>query len=188
MSDRVSGRAGVAPAGLPADCQEQSLVVSFFDFSRMAEWASSAQDSVVAGLLQEFYCLATGVVEQAGGRVVKFIGDAGLAVFPEESAEAGILALCSLSAQARQLALRHGFDAYLNTNVHFGRVLAGTFGPPGKGRYDVLGKTVNIAARLGRRGVTLSQQAFRCLSAEARMKFAKQLPPVTYRLNAGEGA
>jgi hypothetical protein len=62
-------------------------------------------------------------------------------------------------------------------------VLTGSFGPAGQQRFDVLGKTVNIAARLGRRGVTLSQQAYRCLSKEGRERFSKVTPPVSYRCN-----
>ncbi len=62
-------------------------------------------------------------------------------------------------------------------------MMEGTFGPPGMERYDVLGKSVNIAARLGRRGLNLSQQAFRCLGPEARARFDKVEPPTTYRFN-----
>lgn len=187
MSERDSGRAGALPDGLPADCEEQSLLVSFFDFSRMAEWASTEQDAAVAAFMQQFYCLAADTLESAGGTVVKFIGDAGLAVFPKDNAERGIFALCELSRSGRELAARHGFETYLNVNVHFGPVLTGTFGPEGRGRYDVIGKTVNIAARLGRRGVTLSQQAFRCLSPEGRKRFDKQVPPISYRYNTRKG-
>ena len=84
-------------------------------------------------------------------------------------------------AAARAKALSDGLDAYLNVNVHVGPVLTGRFGPNGDERFDVIGKTVNIAARLGRRGVTLSAQAFRCLSAEARKRFEKLMQPITYR-------
>jgi class 3 adenylate cyclase len=62
-------------------------------------------------------------------------------------------------------------------------MLEGSFGPRGRERYDVLGKTVNIAARLGRRGLTLSQQAFRCLGPEVRERFSKIDQPTNYRLN-----
>jgi class 3 adenylate cyclase len=72
-------------------------------------------------------------------------------------------------------------DIYLNVNIHVGPVIAGEFGPEGDRRFDVIGKSVNIAARLGRRGVTLSPQAFRTLSPEARKKFSKVKPPITYR-------
>jgi class 3 adenylate cyclase len=170
------------PVELPADCRSETLGVAFFDLSRLAEWASSEEDAQVAGFLQAFYGLAAGRLEPAGGRVVKFMGDAGLVVFPTERAEDCIFALCELTRDARALGRRFGLDTYLNVNVHVGPVMAGSFGPPGDQRFDVIGKTVNIAARLGRRGVTLSAQAFRCLSAEARERFEKLMQPITYRL------
>ena len=111
---------------------------------------------------------------------MKFMGDAGLAVFPVDKAEDAILALCEFSTAARQAALAVGLDAYCNTNIHVGDVITGTFGPAGSARFDVLGKAVNVAARLGRRGVTLSPQAFRTLSEEARQRFQKITRPITY--------
>jgi len=182
MEGKPQTRRGDA-AALPPDCRQVTQGVVFFDLSRLMEWASSQEDERIAAMLQEFYCLSVARIEAAGGRVVKFIGDAGLAVFPKEAAERIVFALAGLSSEVRRAAAAHGFDTYLNTNVHFGPMMAGTFGPPGMERYDVLGKSVNIAARLGRRGLTLSQQAFRCLGAEARARFDKVEPPVTYRFN-----
>ena len=192
MSHEVPARSGAggAPQGsprqarLPEDCQRQTLGVAFFDLSRIAEWSSGEEDAHVAGFLQAFYELSARRIEAAGGRVVKFMGDAGLAVFAREAAEGVIFALCELTREARALAREFGLDTYLNVNVHVGDVMAGGFGPPGAERYDVIGKTVNVAARLGRRGVTLSPQAFRCLAAEARKRFAKITPPVTYRFRS----
>lgn len=181
MQDKpISRRA--ASGALPADVREVTQGVTFFDFSRFAEWASSQEDRRVAEMFQEFYVLAGKRIAGAGGRIVKFIGDAGLAVFPKEAAENVILALADLSREARQLAAVRGFDTYLNINVHFGPMLEGTFGPEGLERYDVLGKTVNIAARLGRRGLTLSQQAYRCMGPKARERFEKLEQPTNYRL------
>jgi class 3 adenylate cyclase len=169
------------PDNLPEDCRTETLGVAFFDLSRISEWASSEEDSLVASFFQQFYCLAADHLKPAGATIVKFMGDAGLVVFPPESAEAAIFALCDLAAASRAAAAEFGLDTYLNVNVHVGPVLAGRFGPAGEARFDVIGKTVNIAARLGRRGVTLSAQAFRTLSADARRRFQKYAPPVTYR-------
>jgi len=171
-----------APTPLPADCEATTLGVAFFDLSRMAEWASSEDDARVAGFFQAFYALAAERIEPAGGRIVKFMGDAGLAVFGPEAGEQVIFALADFAREARAKAAEFGLDAYLNVSVHVGPVLAGSFGAPGAERFDVIGKTVNIAARLGRRGLTLSAQAFRCLSPDARKRFAKITPPTTYRL------
>jgi len=174
-------RVGAARGTLPADCKSLTSGVAFFDLSRLAEWASDEQDQSVAAFLQDFYALAEKTLNPAGIRIVKFMGDAGLCVFPPDRADAAVAALCELTGQARALALQLGYDAYLNVNVHAGPVLEGSFGAPGKERFDVIGKTVNIAARLGRRGVTLSAQAFRLLGTEAREAFDKVKPPITYR-------
>lgn len=181
MSDRAAVPASSRSA-LPADCETQTLGVAFFDLSRMAEWTSPDEDARVASFFQAFYGLAAKHLKPAGGRIVKFMGDAGLVVFPKESAEEAIFALADFARKARELARGAGLDAYLNVNVHAGPVVSGSFGPAGQERFDVIGKTVNVAARLGRRGVTLSAQAFRCLSPEGRARFSKHAPPVTYRL------
>ncbi len=175
---------GEARAAIPPDCEIQTLGVAFFDLSRMCEWASSDEDVLIASFFQEFYDLAAKHIEGSGGRIVKFMGDAGLAVFPKKSAEDEIFALCEFAHEARECAREFGLDTYLNVNVHVGPVLAGQFGPAGAKRFDVIGKTVNIAARLGRRGVRLSPQAFRCLSPKGRKRFEKITPPVTYRFRS----
>ena len=185
MSERVSTHSG-GTAVLPPGCQAEVLGVGFFDLSYIAQWASSDDDVRMAAFLQEFYALTARHVEPAGGRIVKFMGDSGLVVFPKESGEGVILALCALAVEVRALAVERGLDTYLNVNVHVGPVLAGRFGPKGDERYDVIGKTVNVAARLGRRGVTLSAQAFRCLSPEGRQRFEKIMPPITYRFRSGK--
>jgi adenylate cyclase len=166
---------------VPTGCTTRTLGVTFFDLSRISEWSSSEDDGRVATFFQSFYGLSAKHIEGAGGRIVKFLGDAGLAVFDPDVAEEVIFALCKLAEEARALGARFGLDTYLNVNVHVGPVIEGEFGAPGSERYDVIGKTVNVAARLGRRGVTLSAQAFRCLGEEARKRFDKIKPPVTYR-------
>ena len=183
MTTHTDARKGGESALCP-DCETQTLGVAFFDLSRLGEWASNEQDLRVANFFQEFYTLAGERLGAAGGRVVKFMGDAGLAAFPVEAVEDAIFALCELTGEARQLGGKYGFDTYLNVSVHVGPVVAGSFGTAGDERYDVIGKTVNIAARLGRRGVTLSAQAFRCLSEDARKRFEKIMRPITYRFRS----
>lgn len=178
----LASEGGGARRALPPGCQIETLGVAFFDLSPIPQWTSSEADGRVASFFVELYGLAAKLIEPAGGRIVKVMGDAGLAVFPTEAAEDVVFALCRLARQARRSARDAGLDTYLAVNVHVGPVVAGDFGPPGAERYDVIGKTVNVAARLGRRGVTLSPQAFRCLSPEGRERFEKVTRPVVYRL------
>ena len=179
MSTALTGRGGDG-FPLPSDYSTETLGVAFFDLSRISEWSSSHEDQPVAAFLQHFYVLAANVLEPAGGRLVKFMGDAGMVVFPAERSEEMILALCEFSSAAREDARSVGLDAYCNTNIHVGEVITGTFGPPGLERFDVIGKAVNVAARLGRRGVIISPQAFRTLSEDARKRFQKITRPITY--------
>jgi class 3 adenylate cyclase len=179
MSTHPSPEGGANPS-LPPDSQTETLGITFFDLSRFAAWSSSDEDERVAGFLQEFYVLAHQRLEAAGCRIVKFMGDAGLAVFARESAEQAIFALCEFAGEMRVRARDVGLDTYLNVNIHVGPVVTGNFGPPGAERYDIIGKAVNVAARLGRRGVVLSPQAFRCLSPDSRERFEKITRPVTY--------
>lgn len=165
---------------LPSDAKTEDLGIGFFDLSRISEWSSSDDDARLGAFLQHFYELAAGALEPAGCRLVKFMGDAGMVVFPVEQAEKAIFALCEFAAAVRESARAMGLDTYCNTSIHVGQAISGTFGPPGLARFDVVGKAVNVAARLGRRGVVLSPQAFRTLSEEARRRFQKITRPVTY--------
>jgi class 3 adenylate cyclase len=170
-----------APDGLPADCQAVTSGVAFFALSRMAEWVSPDDDARIATFLMQVYAMAAEHLVPAGGRIVKFMGDGGLAVFPPESTGAVVGALAGFARAARACGAQSGIDVYLNASVHVGPVLAGSFGAPGREQFDVIGKAVNIAARLGRRGILLSPQAFRCMSETARAQFDKVRPPVVYR-------
>ncbi len=78
---------------LPADCETTVLGIAFFDLSRIAEWASHNEDERVATFLQTFYHLADDTLTPADCTIVKFMGDAGLVVFPKESGESAIFAL-----------------------------------------------------------------------------------------------
>ena len=174
-------------ASLPPDCKKETLGVAFFDLSRFDAWASSEDDEHCAAFLQHFYAITAAVLEPSGCRIVKFMGDSGLAVFPVGRAEDAIFALCELAEQTRRAAANVHIDTYCNVSVHVGEAVTGSFGPPGLERFDVIGKTVNVAARLGRRGVVLSTQAFRTLSEDARARFQKVTRPTTYALRRPVG-
>ncbi|HXI11759.1 MAG TPA: adenylate/guanylate cyclase domain-containing protein [Thermoanaerobaculia bacterium] len=160
---------------------EVSLVVAFTSFNAYTAQIDRLDDAVVAGVMDDYYALAGSAIRGAGGRVVKFIGDATLCVFPPDQADRAILELLELKNAADAFMTKRGWDCRLVVKVHFGPVAAGEFGAGADRRYDVLGKTVNVAVRLeASGGVDLSAEAFRCLGPEARTRFKKHTPPITY--------
>ena len=55
-----------------------------------------------------------------------------------------------------QLMADRGWESRLTVKAHFGPVVAGHFGVASDKRYDILGKTVNVTARLEATGAALS--------------------------------
>lgn len=164
-----------------SDFSEVSLLVAFTSFNRYTAQVDRLEDAHIARVMNTYYELAGSAIREAGGQVVKFIGDATLAAFPTEEADRGILGLLDLKDSADRFMTEQGLDCRLVVKVHFGPVVAGEFGAGPDRRYDVLGKTVNVAARLeASSGVALSAEAFRRLGPAARKRFKKHTPPVTY--------
>ena len=188
MSDLPAGGIGEGQSASayesPVPWQTGELGIAFFGLTRLREWHSASEDLRVAEFLQSYYVLAERTIAGAGARLVKLNGAEGLCVIPARRMAAGVHALCELGGAVRGLARERGFDAHLNVRVHFGAVVSGEFGPPGLRRYDVIGKAVNVAARIGGRGVVLTAQAYRQLDHASRQRFDKHAPPISYHLRA----
>ena len=188
MSDSPVGGVGevqsTSASTPPVPWQTVELGIAFFGLGRLREWHSSSEDLRVAEFLQSYYVLAGHTIAGAGARLVKLNGAEGLCVIPAAGMTQGVHALCELGAAVRRLAREQGFDALMNVQVHFGAVVSGEFGPPGLSRYDVIGKSVNVAARLGGPGVLLTAQAYRQLDHATRHEFDKHTPPISYHHRA----
>ncbi|KUP95006.1 DUF427 domain-containing protein [Tritonibacter horizontis] len=107
------------------------------------------------GLLNRFFETTSDVVHAHGGEVLKFIGDAVLAVFPagQDPAEARAQALAAARAIVAALAeiepcpsLPH-LDCAIG--IASGSVLYGNIGSQERLDFTVIGQAANIAARLG---------------------------------------
>lgn len=163
-----------------SDVAEVPLMIVFLDLNSYSAQIAEVEDIEVARVMRGFYRLVGEAVEAAGGRVVKFIGDAALVVFPPELADECVSTVLRLKGKAEEYFAAQGWNCRMIAKVHFGTVAAGDFGTPGDRRYDVLGKAVNVAARLKSNGIALSAEAFQQLGAELRKSFSKNTPPVTY--------
>jgi adenylate cyclase len=159
---------------------EAPLLIAFLDLTRFFVQSQRVGDGELADTLDEFYRRVAAGVEPAGGRVIKYMGDAALVVFPEEEVDRGVQALLELKDAIDHFMGSRGWDCRLTAKAHFGTVIAGAFGPAGAERFDVLGKAVNTTATLDGAGVTLSVSAFRKLGPELRRRFKKHTPPITY--------
>ena len=120
---------------------------------------STARDEMIETLNDFFQCLAD-AVEEAGGEILKFIGDAMLAIFPlsrqanvandecEVALAAAEQAICNVAelnkkrAEAGKPPLSHGIA------LHVGDVMFGNIGAEKRLDFTVIGPAVNTVERL----------------------------------------
>lgn len=115
-------------------------------------------------LLNGFFETASTIVHDNGGEVLKFIGDAVLAVFPagENAEQARAQALKSARSIAPALAQVAAENALPSlecaSGIAYGTVTYGNVGSRERLDFTVIGQAANIAARLGDYGKSLGHQ------------------------------
>lgn len=125
-------------------------------FTRMAD--RLPRDTVIEWLNQYFDCMA-GAVHAHGGEVLKFIGDAVLAIFPirddldrDRACMAALAAAREALADLKRLnAARHqdGLPPLeVGLSLHTGAVMYGNIGAPQRLDFTIIGPAVNLLTRI----------------------------------------
>ncbi len=146
------------------------LLIVFTDFAGYNSEVNRNSDLDVAAVMEDWYALAGTAMHACGGRVVKFIGDAALAVFPPSRVDEAMRGLVRLREDSDRFMTERGWHCRLRVRAHLGRVAAGHFGQGTERRYDVLGRAVNTAAKLfsEKGSIVLSPEALARVSPETR--------------------
>jgi len=160
--------------------QELDLLVAFFDLTGFARFSRTHSAREVFDTFAEFYEFVGDLIEASGGKVVKFIGDAGLILYPEAHVDRGVLALKNLKNAGDVWLADHKIASRHIIGAHFGPVVCGQIGVRRDKRFDIFGETVNIAATLKSNGLAITPQLFRRLNPDTRKLFKKHTPPITY--------
>jgi adenylate cyclase len=142
------------------------------DFTMLSETLARNE---MLGLLNAYFSAAVESVTEAGGEVLKFMGDAILAIFRCEKGDdcdAATRALAAAHALLGRLAVLNGERAGGNypaircgIALHLGPVTYGNIGAPERLDFTVIGPTVNLVSRLSQLCKPLGEQIV--LSAEA---------------------
>ncbi|MEM8950075.1 MAG: adenylate/guanylate cyclase domain-containing protein [Pseudomonadota bacterium] len=121
-------------------------------FTVMSERKS--RDELLAMLNQAFDCLVPPVTER-GGEILKFIGDAVLAIFPlsddgacAKALEAAIQAQGALHALAEEQSDTGTPPLAAGVGLHVGEVMYGNIGSASRLDFTVIGPAVNLASRI----------------------------------------
>jgi adenylate cyclase len=136
--------------------REQQAAVLFADIVGFTALAERMEARAVGALLTEVRSLQRRAIEDAGGFVDKFIGDAVMGVFGviDDQSNAARQALTAARTMHSALATwkaRRGSQGEAHVDVgigiHYGTVFAGAVGDDARLEFAVLGDTVNVAQR-----------------------------------------
>jgi adenylate cyclase len=123
----------------------------FSDIRDYSTHAQAAPGGAFVERLNAYYECVVEAIHAEGGEVLKFIGDAVLAIFPERdpdgAAGACARALAANAAAARNLAAR-GVMFEHGVGLHVGRFQFGNIGSLQRMDFTAIGNEVNVAARI----------------------------------------
>ncbi|WP_170427522.1 DUF427 domain-containing protein [Ruegeria arenilitoris] len=162
------------------DGDEIDAAIMFCDLRNSTSLEERLGRSAYINLLNDFFETVSSIVHDNGGEVLKFIGDAVLAVFPagEDSISARGNAQRSAISIVEKLGELHrsGSDTHCDCSigVAYGRVTYGNVGSRERLDFTVIGQAANIAARLGEYGKTKNHRIV--VSADILPACANALP------------
>ena len=112
-------------------------------------------------------------IKDAGGQLIKAIGDAGLFIFPADEPDRAVLALMQMKRDCDAWLAERGYPDVMSVKVQIGPVACGRVGPPEDERLDVYGETINRAATMRGRTFTVAADLVDQLKIECRQNFVK---------------
>lgn len=128
------------------------------DLRGFTELSEALPGDELIALLNDYFGAMTEAVARNGGEVLKFIGDALLAIFPLAGAEGGAVARRALAAageaeraitEVNAERLRAGRPPIrFGLALHVGEALYGNIGGAGRLDFTVIGQAVNVAMRI----------------------------------------
>lgn len=149
VGHEVAQRAADGLGEIELGGETREVSVLFVDLVGSTTYAEEHPPTEVVAMLNRFFGVVVDEVDERGGLVNKFIGDAVLAVFgaPVEQDDHATSALAS----ARQIAARLAdevAEVRAGIGVATGEVVVGNVGHEERFEYTVIGDAVNAAARL----------------------------------------
>ena len=136
------------------DGEEIRAVIWFCDLRDSTPLAESMSREAFLKLLNEYFECVLGPVQERGGEILRFIGDAALAIFPIGNDPAAVACAKALDAANQAVSRMKEFNSSRGTplrfgiGLHLGLVLYGNIGTPTRIEFTVIGAAANEAARI----------------------------------------
>ena len=136
--------------------EEREVTVLFSDIAGFTAISEACDPATLVQALNTYFSSMTNIIEDHGGFVDKYIGDAIVAVFgapvadarhAEQAMRAAIQMRDTLQADPQRFSVA-GHVMKTRIGLNTGRVLIGNIGSPRRFNYTAMGDAVNLASRL----------------------------------------
>lgn len=157
----------------------REVTVWFSDLANFTELSEGLEATELVSLMNEYFTAVTDLIEDHGGFVDKYIGDAVVAIFGaplDDPHHAGHAVAAALMVQDKLQKMNEAGafgDRHISTRtgINTGMAVVGNVGSAKRFNYTVMGDTVNLASRL--EGANKSTQTEILLSEEVVKKLPK---------------
>lgn len=146
-----------------------SAVLWYADLRQFTQLSEHLRSEALISLLNDYFECIVGPVEEGGGEVLKFIGDAVLAVFPLPKRAVAADVVCEVALAAAENAVENVLSLSASRQaagdppidfgvaLHVGDVVFGNVGSEHRLDFTVIGRDVNLVSRLQDLSARLTQ-------------------------------
>jgi len=155
---RAAGQRILAGAVKRGGGETIRAVIWYCDLRGFTSLSDALPRDTVVALLNDYFGALGAAVTEAGGEILKFIGDAMLAIFPVEASDAEEVvgrtvraakaAVAAIAALNDERAADGAPPIRFGLALHLGEVMFGNIGASARLDFTVIGPAVNCAARL----------------------------------------
>jgi adenylate cyclase len=160
--------------------RRMNVSVLFTDIRGFTSFSENNEPEKVVESVNRYFEIATRHIQEHGGYIDKFIGDAVLGVFgaPVARPDHALRSVRAAVAMQREFRHRSGGESRLldrvGISINTGEAVAGDLGSEAKREYSVIGDTVNLASRLnalaGPGQIIISGNTYRAAKSDLNVK------------------
>ncbi len=139
------------------DQSSKKMSVMFSDIRGFTTLSERKSPNEIFSLLNEIWGVINPLIDQHGGIIDKYIGDAIMALFPtapQQALKAAVEIQKTILKFNKDTKSNGGFPISMGMGINYGQMILGTVGSEARLNTTVIGDTVNVASRLE----TLSKQ------------------------------